>query len=96
MYCGNALAATKLKLRGLVPEDNDELNVEFKREDRLRQRYDFARSMGMRPTLNTFAASRFVKNALFDPTQQKDWGNVEEKSKDINVDVEMESNTESK
>uniref|UniRef100_A0AC34Q720 Nuclear nucleic acid-binding protein C1D n=1 Tax=Panagrolaimus sp. JU765 TaxID=591449 RepID=A0AC34Q720_9BILA len=80
MHATNTLAAINLHLKGKNPEDDDELQAEMKRCDRLKLKVEFARDLVLRPQINKFAANAFVRNALFDVTGtplQNDW--VDEK-----------------
>lgn len=97
MYAANTLAAINLQLKGKSPEDDDELQTEIKRCERLKTKVEFARDINLRPHINKFAASAFVRNALFDVTGeplQMDW--IDEKALDkITGNKQINENDES-
>ncbi|KAE9548520.1 hypothetical protein FO519_008263 [Halicephalobus sp. NKZ332] len=66
MYAVNGLTAINMELQGKSPEEDNDLELEIKRQKRLAERINVARDMSLKPKLNQFAAAAFIRNALFD------------------------------
>uniref|UniRef100_A0A914YNE5 Nuclear nucleic acid-binding protein C1D n=1 Tax=Panagrolaimus superbus TaxID=310955 RepID=A0A914YNE5_9BILA len=89
MYATVALAAINEKLQGNDPGNNDELQVEIKRVQKLEARLKEQRDKNLRPRLNPYAAKAFVRNAMFDVNEPSKKNNENE---NMEVKEEAEDN----
>ena len=82
MYAVNGLTAVNMELQGKNPNEDNDLELEVKRQKRLAERISVARDTVLRPKLNQFAVSAFIRNALFDVNDtsrvDQDWGQINE------------------
>ena len=105
MYAVNGLTAIDMELQGKNPHEDNDLELEIRRQKRLAERISVARDTTLRPKLNQFAVSAFIRNALFDVNDtsrvDQEWSQVNEDgsvvdgerihNEDINATIEQDS-----